>query len=95
LSVSAGSPTLILPVSALIFRGNNLQVGTVQDGNKAALKRVILGHDLGTETEIVSGLTADDSVIANPPDSLVSGETLRVVTPGPNSDGDDSSDSPE
>jgi RND family efflux transporter MFP subunit len=95
LSVSAGSPTLILPVSALIFRGNNLQVGTVQDGNKAALKTVILGHDLGTETEIVSGLTAGDSVIANPPDSLVSGETLRVVTPGTNSGGGDSSDSPE
>ncbi len=95
LSVSAGSPTLILPVSALIFRGNNLQVGTVQDGNKAALKTVILGHDLGTETEIVSGLTADDSVIANPPDSLISGETVRVVTPGTNSDVGDSSGSPD
>jgi RND family efflux transporter MFP subunit len=95
LSVSAGSPTLILPVSALIFRGNNLQVGTVQDGNKAALKTVILGHDLGTETEIVSGLTADDSVIANPPDSLISGETVRVVTPGANSDVSDSSGSPD
>ncbi len=95
LSVSAGSPTLILPVSALIFRGNNLQVGTVQNGNKAALKTVILGHDLGTETEIVSGLTADDSVIANPPDSLISGETVRVVTPGTNSDTSDSSGSPD
>ena len=81
LKVPTGSPTLILPVSALIFRGNNLQVGTVQNGNKAALKTVILGRDLGTEIEVVSGLTADDSVIANPPDSLISGETVRVVTP--------------
>lgn len=79
LKVPAGSPALILPVSALIFRSDGLQVGTVENGNRAALKNVVLGHDLGSEVEVVSGLDPNDSVITNPPDSLVSGEIVRVA----------------
>jgi RND family efflux transporter MFP subunit len=80
LEVPSGVPALILPVSALIFRGDSLQVGTLQDGNKASLQTVTLGHDLGSTVEIVAGLKPEDSVITNPPDSLVSGETVRVVS---------------
>lgn len=81
LKVPAGTPALILPVSALIFRSDGLQVGTVENGNRAALKNVVLGHDLGSQVEVVSGLTPDDFVITNPPDSLVSGEIVRIATP--------------
>jgi len=80
LKVPSGAPALILPVSALIFRSDGLQVGTVENGNKAVLKNVILGHDLGNEVEIVSGLDTEDNVITNPPDSLVSGETVRIAS---------------
>ena len=93
LKIPAGAPALILPVSALIFHSDGLQVGTVQDGNRAALIEIVLGRDMGSEVEVVSGLTASDSVIANPPDSLISGETVRVVTAGANADGDDASGS--
>jgi RND family efflux transporter MFP subunit len=88
LKVPSGVPALILPVSALIFRSDGLQVGTVQDGNRAALTKITLGRDMGSEVEVVSGITASDLVIANPPDSLISGETVRVVTGGTNADGD-------
>jgi RND family efflux transporter MFP subunit len=80
LKVPTGDPVLILPVSALIFRSEGLQVGTVQNGNRAALAKIILGHDLGNEVEVVSGLSATDWVIANPPDSLIDGETVRVAS---------------
>jgi hypothetical protein len=50
---------------------------------------------MGSEIEVVSGLTADDLVIANPPDSLISGETVRIVTTGANADGGDASGTPE
>jgi RND family efflux transporter MFP subunit len=93
LKIPSGVPALILPVSALIFRSDGLQVGTVQDGNRAALTRIILGRDMGSEVEVVSGLAATDSVIANPPDSLISGEAVRVVTAGSNADGSDASGS--
>jgi RND family efflux transporter MFP subunit len=84
LGVPSATPALIVPVSALIFRGDTLQIGTVQNGNQANLRTVTLGHDLGSEVEIVSGLQPDDFVITNPPDSLISGETVRVVTAGGN-----------
>ena len=36
------------------------------------LAAVTPGHDFGNQIEIVSGLKADDQVIINPPDSIVS-----------------------
>ena len=95
LKIPSGAPALILPVSSLIFRSDGLQVGTVQNGNRAAITRITLGRDMGSEIEVVSGLTADDLVIANPPDSLISGETVRVVATGANADGGDASGSHE
>ncbi|MBZ5501539.1 MAG: efflux RND transporter periplasmic adaptor subunit [Acidobacteriia bacterium] len=80
LQAPAGIPALILPVSTLIFRSEGLQVGTVQKGNRAALNSITVGRDLGTEVEVLSGLTPDAVVIVNPPDSLISGETVRVAT---------------
>jgi RND family efflux transporter MFP subunit len=79
LQVPAGSPAFILPVSTLIFRSQGLQVATVDSGNRAALKDVTLGRDLGNEVQVVSGISAADSVIETPPDSLVNGETVRVA----------------
>ena len=72
-------PVLILPVSALIFRSEGMQVAAVEDGNRAVLKNVTVGRDMGNEVEVVAGLTANAAVIVNPPDSLVSGETVRVA----------------
>jgi RND family efflux transporter MFP subunit len=81
LAVPSGAPTFILPVSALIFRAQGLQVGVVKDGNRAQLANIILGRDFGSEVEVVSGIQADDQVIVNPPDSLISGEEVRVAQP--------------
>ena len=79
LSVPSGAPTFILPVSALIFRAQGLQVGVVKDTNRAELANIILGRDFGAEVEVVSGIDASDQVIVNPPDSLIAGETVRVA----------------
>ena len=81
LAVPSGAPTFILPVSVLIFRAQGLQVGVVRDGQHAELANIILGRDFGSEVEVVSGLQADDQVIINPPDSLISGEEVRVAQP--------------
>jgi RND family efflux transporter MFP subunit len=79
LMIPEGSRSLILPVSALIFRSEGLRVGVVRDGNKAELVPVILGKDYGNEVEVVSGIVENDQVISNPPDSLSSGSTVQVV----------------
>ena len=78
LKIPAQNSTFLLPVSALIFRGEKLQVGVVKSGH-AVVTDVTPGHDLGDQIEVVAGLNADDQVIVNPSDSLVSGESVKVV----------------
>lgn len=77
LKIPSESSTFLLPVNTLIFRSDNLQVGVVNDG-KANLIDVTPGHDFGEEIEIIAGLKANDQVIVNPPDSLISGQPVSV-----------------
>jgi len=78
LNIPAQSPTFLLPVNTLIFRSSALQVGVVRNG-KVVVTNVTPGHDFGAEIEIVAGLNADDQVVVNPPDSLVSGQEVTLV----------------
>jgi RND family efflux transporter MFP subunit len=78
LKISAQNPAYLLPVNTLIFRTDSLQVGVVKDG-KVTITDVTAGHDFGEEIEIVSGVKADDQVVINPPDSLVTGQTVQIV----------------
>jgi RND family efflux transporter MFP subunit len=78
LKVPTQASTYLLPVNALIFRSEGLQVGIVKDG-KATLSPVTPGHDFGNKIEVVSGLKANDQVIINPPDSIVSGQVVQIV----------------
>jgi RND family efflux transporter MFP subunit len=77
--IQAATETLVIPSTSLIFRGNGLRVPIVENGNRIALKTVTVGRDFGNTIEIVAGLPADASVVANPPDSLVEGEPVRVM----------------
>jgi RND family efflux transporter MFP subunit len=78
LHVPSENPTFLIPVNTLIFRSEHLQVGVVRNG-KVELTDLIPGHDFGSEIEVVSGLKADDPVVVNPPDSLVSGQQVNIV----------------
>jgi RND family efflux transporter MFP subunit len=78
LKVPGQGSTFLIPVNTLIFRSQHLQVGVVRDG-KIVLAEVTPGHDFGAEIEIVAGLKADDQVVLNPPDSLVSGQQVQIV----------------
>jgi RND family efflux transporter MFP subunit len=78
LAVSTRAATLLVPVNTLIFRSEGLHVGVVKNG-KVGLTAVTPGHDFGNEIEIVSGLAANDQVIINPPDSIVSGQAVQIV----------------
>ena len=78
LAVPTQASTFLLPVNTLIFRSVGLHVGVVKDG-KVTLTAVTPGHDFGNEIEIVAGLTANDQVIINPPDSIVSGQAVQIV----------------
>jgi RND family efflux transporter MFP subunit len=73
-------PTLIVPAAALIFRKEGLRVGVV-NGDTAHLVPVVIGEDDGANVQIVTGLSIGDRVIQDPPDSLIEGEKVQVVSP--------------
>jgi multidrug efflux pump subunit AcrA (membrane-fusion protein) len=79
LKLPTATSAFLLPVNTLLFRSEGLRVASVTDGRHAELKPVTLGHDFGSEVEVVAGLTGNESVIVNPPDSIVSGEEVRIV----------------
>ncbi|PFH29364.1 MULTISPECIES: efflux RND transporter periplasmic adaptor subunit [Burkholderia] len=72
---------LLIPASSLIFRQDGLQVAVVDAHQRARLKSVTVGTDLGTQVVIASGLAPGDRVIDNPPDSLASGDPVRLAAP--------------
>jgi RND family efflux transporter MFP subunit len=83
LKLPTPTSSLILPVNTLLFRAEGLRVATVGDGQRVELKQITLGHDFGSEVEVVAGLNGNENVIVNPPDSVVAGETVRVAQNSP------------
>jgi RND family efflux transporter MFP subunit len=81
LKLPSDVPTFILPVSALIFRSQGLQVASVDSNNKTKLVAITLGRDFGSQVEVLSGLNADDKIIVNPADSVIDGEQVNPTEP--------------
>jgi RND family efflux transporter MFP subunit len=73
--------TLRIPVNAVIFRTQNLQVATVGSDARVHLQSITAGRDFGTEIEVLGGLTEAEAIIVNPPDSLADGQQVRIVQP--------------
>jgi len=82
----AAGPTFIVPAAALIFRKEGLRLGVVVNGNVAHLVPVVIGEDDGANVQIVTGLGIGDQVIQDPPDSLIDGEKVQIVSPGSQAD---------
>ena len=71
---------LHIPSSALVFDQKGLRVATVTSDNKILFKPVTIARDLGREIELAGGITLDDRVISTPPDGVVDGDPVRVVS---------------
>jgi hypothetical protein len=56
-----------------------MEVATIGPGDKIELKPITLGRNLGTEVEVIKGLTLADRVVNSPPDSLAAGDTVRIA----------------
>jgi RND family efflux transporter MFP subunit len=78
-SLPSNSRSMLVPASALIFRQQGLQVAVVGKDKRVQLKPVTLKTDLGAQVEIGSNLSVTDRVVDNPPDSLTSGERVRIA----------------
>jgi membrane fusion protein (multidrug efflux system) len=77
-----GEPNvLILPEQALLFRAQGMQVAVLDDQDRVHLRDVVLGHNLDTNVEIVSGLKATDKVVGNPSLGLLDGQQVKIEQP--------------
>jgi len=74
-----GNPhSVTVPSNALLFRAEGLRVAVVRQ-NRVVLAPVAIGHDYGSTVEVTSGLTPQDAVVLDPPDSLAGGATVKVT----------------
>jgi membrane fusion protein (multidrug efflux system) len=80
LGLQRDSVPLNIPASALIFDQKGLRVATVTSDNKILFKPVTIARDLGREIQLAGGVTLDDRIISTPPDGIIDGDQVRVVS---------------
>ncbi len=80
LTLQRDAVPLHIPSSALIFDRTGLRVATVTPDNKILFKPVTIARDLGRDIELAGGITLDDRIISTPPDGIVDGDPVRVVS---------------
>lgn len=78
-TLPGGSNAMTVPANTLLFRTEGLRVALVRN-NKAELVPVHVGRDFGDSLEVTDGLKLSDALIINPPDSLISGAPVRVLS---------------
>jgi RND family efflux transporter MFP subunit len=69
---------LTVPSGTILFQAAGPQVAVVNSRNQIELRKVGLGRDLGGTMEITSGISAQDEIVANPPDFLVDGMPASI-----------------
>lgn len=74
---------ITLPVNALLFRPEGTMAAVVGSDGHLSLKKVTIGRDFGNTVEIVEGITVQDPVVIDPPDSLADGQKVEVSTTNP------------
>jgi hypothetical protein len=71
---------LNVPSTAIVEENGQPRCVVVADG-KAARRPVVLGLNDGTRAEVVSGLSADESVVKANATSLSDGQPVQVAEP--------------
>lgn len=73
----AGTPPVLLPANGLVIRMAGPQAVVVDADNVAHFRSIVLGRDLGTATEVVSGLKAGDVIVLSPGDAVTDGAKVQ------------------
>jgi RND family efflux transporter MFP subunit len=72
-----------LPATALVLANSGAQVAVLESGDKVAFKAIQIGRDFGDAVEVTAGLSAQDRVIDSPPETLQSGDRVRLASAAP------------
>jgi len=80
-SLPGNAHSLRLPATTVLFRAPGPQVAAVDPQNKIQLKNIVVGRDFGSTIEVLAGLDDGDRVVVNPPDSIINGVFVHVLSP--------------
>nr|WP_202405365.1 efflux RND transporter periplasmic adaptor subunit [Saccharibacter sp. 17.LH.SD] len=77
--MAPGDPSiLIIPTNALLFRAQGMQIAKVIN-NHIHLQNVQVGVNFGLTSQILSGLSVHDQIVANPTADMLEGDAVHVV----------------
>jgi len=82
LPVAAGT-TLTMSTNALILRSSGPQVAVVDQQRRVHIKPVKIGRNYGQTVEVLEGVSADDRLVQNPPDSLAENDQVEFAPDAP------------
>jgi len=80
LDINRTDPPFVVPDSALVVNAGGTQVATVTKDQTVHYQKVAVGRDYGSEVEITSGLTGNESLIATPTVDQTEGLRVQPVT---------------
>jgi RND family efflux transporter MFP subunit len=72
-------PVVLVPGSTLVANAQGTWVAVVGSDRHVHQVAVQAGRDLGTEVEILSGLSGTEDLVNNPPDNLRDGQQVNVL----------------
>ena len=77
-ALNKDTPSVRIPGSALLFRGDTPALVVLGDDNTVTIKPVTIGRDEGRTVEISAGLANGDRIVDTPPDAIRTGDKVKV-----------------
>jgi multidrug efflux pump subunit AcrA (membrane-fusion protein) len=72
-------PTVVIPAAALATRSDGPRLAVMDDQHSVHYRKVQLGRDFGTNTEVLSGVEAGQTVVVHPGDDLPEGTQVEPL----------------
>jgi RND family efflux transporter MFP subunit len=94
-AVGSNVDKVTVPVNAMLFRSEGPRLAVVGPDNKVQLRPISIGKDYGTTLEVLAGVSTQDQIVINPPDSLEDGQQVTLAPPSPGQGQDQSAAQPQ
>ena len=76
----------MIPSTALVFQEHGTQVAVVTEDDRIHLQTITVSRLLDSAVEVSEGIGAGDRIVNNPSAALLEGDKVRIVTPAPGYD---------
>jgi len=77
-TLAAQRTSFIIPTSSLVIDRSGMHVVTIQNHQQVHFIPVVIGKDMGTQVEVLSGLQGSEALVASPSDLLHEGQDVEV-----------------